>query len=206
MMFGTPYWLRLLGGRGLTWEMPPDGHSIYLTFDDGPCPSTTPIILDILKQFGVKATFFCVGTNVEKHPEMYNKILKEGHMTANHGHRHLKGWKTDPAAYVGNVEQCSRVVDSRLFRPPYGKMTPAQRRALKDKYHIIMWSVLSRDYDRRVSPQRCLEQSLKRSHPGSIIVFHDNEKSMANVEYVLPKYVDAMKGRGFEFRVLDFGH
>ncbi len=204
MMFGTPYWLRLLGGPGLMWEMPAGDKAIYLTFDDGPTPGTTPRILDLLQEADVGATFFCVGANVEKYPETYRQILQAGHATGNHGHNHLKGWKTDTATYIENTNRCRQLVDSRLFRPPYGKITHAQRRALLNNYDIIMWTVLSRDYDPQVSRERCLSQSWKYTRPGSIIVFHDHLKALDKVEYVLPRYIEMAREQGYDFKVLSF--
>lgn len=202
MIFGTPYWLRMLGGSGLIWEIPGAGKSLYLTFDDGPGPETTPHILEMLRHYGVKATFFCVGENVVKYPGLYAGILAAGHATGNHGYNHLKGWKTATRRYVENAEQCSKVVESNLFRPPYGKMTGAQRRALKNKYDIIMWTVLSRDYDAKVNRERCLERSWKYTRPGAIIVFHDHLKSMDKVNYVIPGYLERALAEGYNFKLI----
>ncbi len=199
MLYHTPYWLRKLGGNGLTWEMPGDGKSLYLTFDDGPDPDTTPAILEILKQFGIKATFFCVGENVEKYPELYELIISNGHAVGNHSYHHLKGWKNNTQKYLENVERCNEVVTSKLFRPPYGKMTRSQRLALKDKYNIIMWTVLSRDYDAKVSKELCLKKTWKYTKPGAIIVFHDHKKSLEKVKWVLPEYIEKAMGEGYGF-------
>ena len=202
MLYNAPYWLRLLGGSGLRWDMPGQGNRLYLTFDDGPDPKTTGNILGILSSFGVKATFFCVGENIEKYPDMYRDIIAGGHTTGNHSYQHLKGWDTPAEAYVKNVERCSELVGNLLFRPPYGKMTRQQRKALKDNYDIIMWTVLSRDYDVSVSRERCLERSWHYTRPGAIIVFHDHPKSLEKVEWVLPRYLQRAMDTGYVFSAL----
>lgn len=202
MFFTTPYWLRSLAGSGLRWEMPDSDNSIYLTFDDGPHPDTTPLILEMLAQKDVKASFFCVGENVARFPEIFQMILDAGHAVGNHSYNHLKGWNTDTKKYVENVEKCSKVVNSSLFRPPYGKMKHAQRRALRDHYQIIMWSVLSRDYDEKIGKESCLEKSWKYTKPGTIIVFHDHKKALAKLKWVLPKYIEMANLKGYHFEVL----
>ena len=204
MFYHTPYWLRLLGGKGLHWEIPGAGNDLYLSFDDGPDPDTTPIILDILDRYKVKATFFCVGENVERYPEIFAGIKGKGHAVGNHTYNHLKGWETSTKTYLENVEKCSRVVESKLFRPPYGKMKHSQRRVLKDNYKIIMWSVLSRDYDARVRKETCLKKSLKYTKPGAIIVFHDHKKSIEKVKWVLPKYLKQTLEKGNRYEILQF--
>ena len=202
MLYNTPYWLRILGGQDLLWQMPSDGNSLYLTFDDGPDPATTPSILKILKAFGIKASFFCVGENVEDHPELYEQILTNGHVVGNHSYNHLKGWEYNTAQYLENVHKCSKLVRSKLFRPPYGKMKAAQRKALVKDYDVIMWTVLSRDYDKKVSKETCLEKSWKYTRPGAIVLFHDHQKSIEKVEWVLPRYIERVMENGYEFEVL----
>ena len=202
VLYHTPYFLRLLGGSGLTWEMPAGERQLYLSFDDGPGPATTPQILAILDHYGVKATFFCVGENIARHPGLFESIKAAGHATGNHTHNHLKGWKTSAGAYLNNVEKCQELVQSRLFRPPYGKMTPAQRRALKERYRIIMWTVLSRDYDPAVNPAACLRKTLKFTRPGAIILFHDNPGALEKVEYVLPRYLEKTLNEGYRYELL----
>ena len=182
--------------------MPGEGKSLYLTFDDGPNPETTPRILSLLDHYQLKASFFCVGENVVKYPDIYESILQKGYAVGNHSYHHLKGWETETRKYVEDVEKCSQVVKSELFRPPYGKMKHSQRRALKDKYNIIMWTVLSRDYDAKVSKEICLEKSIKYSRPGAIIVFHDHLKSIEKAEWVLPRYVEQMLEVGYGFKTL----
>ncbi len=202
MLYHTPYWLRKLGGNSLIWELPGDRNSLYLTFDDGPNPDTTPAILEILEQFGIKATFFCVGENVVKYPALYKQLIAKGHSVGNHSYHHLKGWTCDTHKYLEDVEKCSKVVKSIFFRPPYGKMTRSQRITLKDKYKIIMWTVLSRDYDRRVSKELCLKKTWEYTNPGGIIVFHDHLKSLKKLKWVLPKYIGKAMEEGYCFEVI----
>ncbi len=202
MLFNTPYWLRWLGGKELTWEFPASGKKLYLTFDDGPTPGTTPQILEILQRHEAKATFFCVGENVVKHPDIYQMILASGHGVGNHGYNHLKGWETDTATYTENVKKCRDVVNSDLFRPPYGKIRRMQRKVLSKHYRIIMWTVLSRDYDARVDSQTCLEKTWKHTRPGAIIVFHDHAKSLEKLREVLPEYLRRAKQEGYHFDLI----
>lgn len=203
MLYRTPYWLRMLAGRGLTWEMPGKDRHLYITFDDGPQPETTPRILEQLAEYDAKATFFCVGENVKRYPGLYRSILGAGHAVGNHGYNHLNGWETATRKYVENTEKCHEVVKSRLFRPPYGKMKPAQRKLLREKFSIIMWTVLSRDYDQRVDAHTCLEKSWEYTRPGAIVVFHDHEKTISKLEYVLPAYLGKANENGYSFQVLD---
>jgi peptidoglycan/xylan/chitin deacetylase (PgdA/CDA1 family) len=175
---------------------------IFLTFDDGPVPGVTPEALSVLKKFDVKATFFCVGNNVEKHPEIYKQILDEGHSTGNHTFHHVDGWNTSTKNYIEEVNSCSRFVASKLFRPPYGRMRPPQRKIIQRKFKIILWDVLTYDFDKTLSGEDCLQLALNNSREGSIVVFHDSEKAKERMLYALPKYIEEMKGRGFEFGVL----
>ena len=175
------------------WSIPNKEKGVYLTFDDGPTPEITEWVLAELKKHEAKATFFCIGNNIEKHPSIFSKILQEGHAIGNHTFNHLNGWKTDKTAYVQNALQCEKSIEafsyrSKLFRPPYGKIKPSQARALRDKgYQVIMWDVLSADFDQQISPEQCLENVLRNVASGSIIVFHDSVKAYENLQYVLPK-------------------
>jgi peptidoglycan-N-acetylglucosamine deacetylase len=162
----------------------------FLTFDDGPIPETTPYILDTLKKYGVKATFFCVGENVKKHPELYKHIIQEGHFVGNHTFNHLKGWETPTEKYLENVKQCAEYVASELFRPPYGKMTFRQYKILKKKYHLIFWDVLTPDFDSNSTIQKCLYILKKKTRSGSILVFHDNIKAKNKLTELLPAALD----------------
>ncbi len=175
---------------------------IYLTFDDGPVPEVTPWVLDLLRQHDIKATFFCVGANVEKYPEVYKRILAEGHSVGNHTHNHLNGWETKSENYFDNIENCAQLVSTRLFRPPYGRMKRAQRAYLGDRYSIVMWDVLSGDYDKSTSAEKCLENVVAHTRNGSIIVFHDSIKASQNLVYTLPRFIEHSLKEGFEFGCL----
>ena len=186
----------------LVWEIPNQENKIYLTFDDGPTSGITDWTLDILKQFNVKATFFCLGQNVEKHPELYQRILDEGHAVGNHSYSHLSGWKTDDEVYFNDIEKSNQLISSELFRPPYGRITKAQAKNLKEQYKIIMWSVLSGDFDIKTSPEKCLDNVLKNTESGVIIVFHDSEKAAINLKFALPKAIESLLAKGFVFKAL----
>lgn len=173
---------------------------VYLTFDDGPIPETTPYILDALKQYHVKATFFCVGENVKKHPELYKRIIDEGHTVGNHTHNHLKGWKTSVEAYVENVNLCTGYISSSLFRPPYGKLSWSQYHALKKQFHLIFWDVLVPDFDLNKSALHCLDIVKKKTRPGSILIFHDNLKAKNKLSELLPNALNFFVREKFEIQ------
>ena len=181
------------------WSVPTEKKEIFLTFDDGPVPNVTPFVLDVLADFNAKATFFCVGENVNKHPKLYKRILIEGHTTGNHTYNHLNGWLTDKEKYLSNVATCDTVVSSPLFRPPYGKMRPGQSFTLREDKTIIMWDILSGDFDSSISAEKCLENVLTNYEPGSIIVFHDSLKSNEKLQYVLPKVMAELQNNGYIF-------
>ncbi len=185
-----------------TWRIPSSGRVLYLTFDDGPIPGITPWVLDTLRPYGAKATFFCVGDNVYKHPAIYGRILEEGHAVGNHSYNHLNGWKTGDAEYLNNVRRCSRVVKSGLFRPPYGRLMPRQRETLQRHFRIIMWDVLSGDYDTDISPEQCLQNVTGNVQPGSIVVLHDSLKAERNLRFVLPAVLKYFAGQGYTFEKL----
>jgi len=184
------------------WRKDSSDNKIYLTFDDGPIPVVTPYVLDLLKDNKVKATFFCVGHNVKNNPEIYNRIIAEGHSVGNHTYSHLNGWKTNRKKYLENVEECSTLVKSNLFRPPYGKLKPSQLSELNKNYSVIMWDVLSGDYDFKTGKRKCYANVISKVRNGSIIVFHDSLKSRINLEYVLPRFIAYAKGEGFKFEKL----
>ncbi len=184
------------------WRIPVKEKKIYLTFDDGPIPIVTPWVLDILNESETKATFFCVGENVVKHAAIYQRILEEKHAVGNHTFNHLKGWNSHSKTYIRNVKKCAEVVDSKLFRPPYGRAKKSQIKHLSAQYSIIMWDVLSGDYDKKTSPEGCLKNVISNVRNGSIIVFHDNVKAQKNLEYTLPKFIDWAKENGFTFEIL----
>ncbi len=175
---------------------------IYLTFDDGPIPEVTPFILDTLAQHGIKATFFCVGENIQKYPEIFNRLLAEGHRIGNHTFNHLKGWKTDDHEYLHNVERCQELTATKLFRPPYGRAKKSQLKALSNTYKIIFWDVLSGDFDMNITPEKCYQNVINYVKNGSIVVFHDNIKAIPRLTYALPKSIAYFLNKGYTFDVL----
>ncbi|HZH64956.1 MAG TPA: polysaccharide deacetylase family protein [Flavisolibacter sp.] len=199
----TPWWVQQLFSN-YVWRIAATQKVIYLTFDDGPHPTITPWVLDELKKYDAKATFFCIGKNVEAHPAIYNRIIAEGHATGNHTYQHLNGWKTGLDAYLGDVAKASRSIDTNLFRPPYGRITSAQARNLatmmeKNKVKVIMWDVLSADFDKRILPIQCAKNVLKNVSPGSVVVFHDSEKAFENLRIALPDVLRVLGGEGYIF-------
>lgn len=176
--------------------------TIYLTFDDGPIPDLTPWVLDTLKKFDVKATFFCVGENIQKHPDIFERILKEGHQVGNHTYNHIKGWKVNDEEYFDNIEKCQAYTQTNLFRPPYGRIKRSQLKALADRYKIIMWDVLSYDYDKFIGEKQCLINCLKYTRSGSIVVFHDNIKAQKNLKFVLPQFIQHFQELNYKFAIL----
>lgn len=194
---------------GLVWHLPRNQKNLYITFDDGPVPEITPAVLDILDAFKSKASFFCVGDNVSKHPEVYQKVLEHGHTTANHTFNHLNGWDTDTTEYLANVSQCGELLNHGiektkkvLFRPPYGKIKRKAANRLSNQYDIIMWDVLSGDFDHRLSPEDCLANTIRATQPGSVIIFHDSQKAEKNMLYALPRFMDHFAKQGFKFLAL----
>jgi len=189
----------------LTWDIKPGKPCIYLTFDDGPIPIVTPFVLNILQQFNAKATFFCIGDNVSKHPEIYAQLKNAGHSIGNHTYNHLKGWKTPAKTYLENTLKADELLHTNLFRPPYGRITRSQIKLLKSvkpEINIIMWDVLTGDFDSNLSPEKCLQNVLKHTESGSIVVFHDSLKAFHRLEYVLPRAMEMWSGEGFEFGLL----
>ena len=193
--------LRPLMGK-LTWRKNPSEKVIYLTFDDGPVPEVTPQVLDILDHYNLKATFFCVGENVQKHPEVYADILQRGHRTGNHTFNHLKGFSTSTTDYVENVRKASEFIDSNLFRPPHGRFTFRQRRLLKFDYELVMWDVITHDYNKNLTSETILENVKRYSRNGSLVVFHDSIKAKDRVLTVLPLAIEFWKAEGYQFGVL----
>ncbi len=187
---------------GLLWKIDTREKAIFLTFDDGPIPGLTEEILDILDQFGAKATFFCVGENVRKYPEIFSAVKKRGHAVGNHTQHHMKGVGKGLDEYLEDIRKANIYVDSKLFRPPYGLMTPWQAKALAREYTVVMWTVLTRDFDPSVRPEECLNLALEGVAPGSIIVFHDNIKARRNVLYALPRLLEYARSEGYECRLI----
>jgi peptidoglycan/xylan/chitin deacetylase (PgdA/CDA1 family) len=182
----------------LRWRVPVRDKTVYLTFDDGPIPGVTEFVLDQLARFGAKGTFFCIGDNVRKHPGVLRQIIEAGHGVGNHTFHHRNGWHTPEAEYLANVRACQDVLPAgtRLFRPPYGRITRAQIRALLPDYEIIMWDVLTGDFSAQLSPERVLQKTLRYTEPGSIVVFHDSVKAFRVLEYALPRTLEALTERG----------
>lgn len=197
------------------WSIPTTSKTLYLTFDDGPTPEITDWTLDTLHAYNAKATFFCIGHNIEKHPNIFQNIIKAGHSIGNHTHNHLKGWKTKTTDYINNVALCDAVMTSQvsnskfvnLFRPPYGKIKPKQSKRILDLgYQIVMWDILSFDWDSKVSQEDCLNQVFSKAINGSIIVFHDSVKAAKNMQYALPKVLEHFSKKGFSFKAINLQH
>lgn len=191
------------------WKIPNNEKKIYLTFDDGPIPEVTPWVLEQLNRYEIKATFFCIGDNIRKYPEVFDLIIKNGHQVANHSFNHIKGWETRTTNYIKNVIDAEEIIEKycdtskKLFRPPYGKIKPIQSyRLRKLKYKIIMWDVLSLDYNKENLPEQCVNNVLENVSSGSIIVFHDSLKASKNLYESLPIVIESLKKEGYIFEVL----
>ena len=195
------------------WDIPNRENKVFLTFDDGPTPEITEWVLEQLKEFDAKATFFCIGNNIEKHPAIFQKIIEAQHAIGNHTFNHLKGWETGTNEYVANTRKCSQLIEKQetrskkqekaLFRPPYGKIKPSQSRILRRLgYKIIMWDVLSRDFDKTSTPEECLSNVLQHVESGSIIVFHDSVKAADKMLYALPRVLKYFSEEGYAFETL----
>lgn len=202
----TPWWLKSLY-PSFIWNINTNEKILYLTFDDGPHHEATPFVLNELKKFNALATFFCIGKNVADHPDLYNRILKEGHSVGNHTYNHYNGWRVKNDVYLKDVLAASHYIDSSLFRPPYGKITTFQAKQLPPvmkgaKVKVIMWDVVSGDFDEKVSKEQCLQNVIFYSKQGSIIVFHDSEKTFSKIEYVLPRVLDFFSKKGYRFESL----
>jgi len=193
-----PYLLRIFYNE-LIWRFSVSEKKIYLTFDDGPIPEITPWVLSVLEKYQIKATFFCIGDNVKKHPEVYQEILTKGHAVGNHTFNHIKGWNFSTEAYIENTKECAALVNSNLFRPPYGRIKKSQIKALLPNYKIIMWDVLSQDYDKLISKEKVYRNVINGARNGSIIVFHDSLKAAERLKYALPKSIEYLLKRGFVF-------
>ncbi|MDR0687031.1 MAG: polysaccharide deacetylase family protein [Dysgonamonadaceae bacterium] len=191
--------------RGAYWRLKPDEKAVYLTFDDGPVPEVTPWVLDLLDLYGIKATFFCVGDNVCKYPEIYETIKERGHGVGNHTFHHLQGLKVRKETYLKDVELAAQIIDSSLFRPPHGHIRLTQFYALRNKYKIILWDVVTRDYSRIKTAGDVLENVKKHTRNGSIILFHDSIKSGERMKQSLPRSIEWLKEQGYEFRLITDG-
>lgn len=203
MLVSPPYFARIFYPDAI-WRKPVSGaeKKVYLTFDDGPIPEVTEWVLSFLEQEKIRATFFCVGNNIELHPDVFLKVKAAGHVCANHTYNHVSGWKTPNKEYFGNIEKCDRYYSNRLFRPPYGRITLSQYSKLRRKYEIVFWDVVSFDFDAGVSPQQCFENVRRHTRNGSVIVFHDSIKARKNLEHSLPRSVQFLKDQGYSFGTL----
>jgi len=205
----APWWLKKLY-PSFIWKVPTKEKVLYLTFDDGPHETATPFVLDELKKYEAKATFFCIGKNVTSLPSVYKRMLDEGHTAGNHTYNHLNGWKTDDTTYISNIVQAAALIKSNLFRPPYGRIKKFQSKLLMRKedasqlpFKIVMWDVLSGDFDVQLSPQQCLSNVLKHTEKGSIIVFHDSTKAWSRMSYTLPRVLEHYSKEGYIFKALE---
>lgn len=193
-------WLRWLYPKA-TWRMGKDEHAVYLTFDDGPIPESTPFILDTLREFDIKATFFMVGENVLKHHALYNRIVAEGHQVGNHTFNHIGSLRHWALTYHFNTEKANELIHSHLFRPPHGWMRPSVYWWMAHKYQIIMWDLVTRDYSKWMTAQDVLNNVKRYARNGSIITFHDSLKSIDKLHYALPKALEWLKEQGYEFKI-----
>ncbi|MEE4196510.1 MAG: polysaccharide deacetylase family protein [Bacteroidales bacterium] len=185
--------------RQLTWYFPQRKDEIFLTFDDGPTPEVTPWVLSVLKEYKARATFFCLGEKVEQYPGLFQQVIDEGHVVGNHSYSHLSGWNTRNQEYYKEICKASELIHSKLFRPPYGEITCKQIRQLKKEYHLVMWDVLSKDYDPSTLPEQCFKNVVEQSVSGSIVVFHDNLRAWKNLYYTLPRVLQYFSDKKFTF-------
>lgn len=200
----TPWYLKKIYAN-LLWDIPNRENVMYLTFDDGPNTTATPFVLEQLKKYNAKGTFFCIGKNVKENPELYRRVLDEGHNVGNHTYNHLNGWKVPDKDYFNDVLEATKYIDSKLFRPPYGRITMFQAKHLRQSAHgfkVVMWDVVSGDFDTMITPDECANNVLKRAKPGSIIVFHDSEKAFPNLKKALPATLEHFSGMGCRFEAI----
>lgn len=203
IIHSAPKLLKPLSNQ-LVWTIQPTENDIYFTFDDGPHPEITPWVLQQLKEYGAKATFFLVGENAAKYPEVVQQIVAEGHHIGNHTYNHIKGWNTSSYKYFKNTLKCEDHFTTPLFRPPHGRITRSQHRQLSKKYRIIMWSVLSGDYDRQLKPKKIIDGVVNNTEPGSVIVFHDSVKAERNLRASLPETLKRLRKKGFTSKVIPY--
>lgn len=189
--------------KKLTWEIPGEGKDVYLTFDDGPTPEVTDWVLNELDLFNAKATFFCLGKNVESNPDLFGQIVNRGHSLGNHSYSHIKGYRSSLNGYLKDVDRAATLIDSRLFRPPYGRILRKQVKRISAHFTIIMWTVLSVDYNSKVSGDQVVRNVLENVRPGSIIVFHDSVKASKNVYYALPRVLEFLRDNGYEMKSIE---
>ncbi len=202
-LINSPYILKKISQKWIYWSVNDTSNNIYLTFDDGPIPEVTPKVLDILKEFNAKATFFMVGENVHRYPHIFKEVVDCGHAIGNHAYNHLRGFSTPNNIYFENIEKANKYINSNLFRPPHGQITPSQIKHLSKKYKIIMWSVLSGDFDSKISPVICTKNVIDNAKSGSIIVFHDSLKARKNMFNALINTLEYFSKKGFSFKSLE---
>lgn len=188
--------------KSCIWNFSPATNAVYLTFDDGPHPKATPFVLEQLKKYDAKATFFCIGKNVVEHPAIYQQILLEGHAVGNHTHNHLNGWNTGTDKYVANIKEAAGYIRSDLFRPPYGRISPFQVKQLKKDYRIVMWDILSADFDTAITGDACVQNVVFKLQPGSIVVFHDSQKAWDRMSHALPRVLEHCKRKGWKVEAI----
>jgi len=203
MFIEQPPWFYRILFPGVTWRIPGKEKCVYLTFDDGPIPEVTPWVLDTLDSYGVKATFFCVGENVYKHPEVYRMVLERGHRVGNHTYNHIQGIRFWTSNYIRNITKAAGVIDSQLFRPPHGHMRIPQVLALRNQYHIIMWDVVTRDYSPHMTPNGVFNVVKKYTRNGSVIVFHDSLKAEKNMKEAMPRAIEWLQAEGYQFKLFN---
>jgi peptidoglycan-N-acetylglucosamine deacetylase len=201
-----PFFIPLLYPT-LVWRMPSGNNDLYLTFDDGPIPGPTEFVLDVLSKNKIKATFFCIGDNVRKHPKIFDRVVEEGHAIGNHTFNHLSGWATENSRYLDNIQQFEKTISEKvspssfLFRPPYGRIKRSQIKSLQN-FRIVMWDVLSFDFNKNLSKETCLKNTINAVREGSIIVFHDSLKAERNMTYALPRLIEHFLSKGYQFKTL----
>ena len=201
-----PWILKQIYGKCI-WEMDEKQKVLYLTFDDGPHPTETGFILDLLKQYNALATFFCLGENIEAYPDIFHKVVAEGHGVGNHTYSHLDGWRTPNEKYFTDIKKADALIHSKLFRPPYGHITRFEVKRLREEfqYNTIMWSIMAGDFDKKTSGEQCLKNVTQNAKEGSIIVFHDNDSASANMRYALPHILERFSKEGFRFEKIMAG-
>lgn len=185
------------------WRMNTSEKAVYLTFDDGPIPEVTPWVLNVLDKYQIKATFFMVGDNVRKHPDEYKMVVERGHRIGNHTFNHLKGFEEGSERYIANIDKADCYLSTDLFRPPHGIMRMKQYRMLSKRYRIIMWDLVTRDYNSKLNGEQVLRKVRKYARNGSIITFHDSLRSVDNLRYALPRAIEWLQGEGYEFKVFE---
>lgn len=199
----SPFWLKAIYPR-YTWHVPTQEKKLFLTFDDGPIPEITEFVVSQLEKFNAKATFFCIGDNVRKHPEIFQMLLDKGQSVGNHTFNHMNGWKSEDDVYLENIVKCDEQlnISTKLFRPPYGRMKRSQAKLIPSERKIVMWDVLSGDFSASISPGICLKKTVLHSRPGSIVLFHDSIKAAKNMQYTLPRFLEHFSAKGFRFEAL----